>query len=87
MSWDQCTNKNIPTMVSEELGLHLLENQSEHIYWQISKKGLIYMFKMMKVAGESYKNIKLREKVMDMTCMWAAMLLQTTFRISWSMLN
>lgn len=63
-------------MVSEELGLHLSENQSEHVYRQTPEEGLIHTFRKMKVAKESHKDVELKEKVTGTPRMWADMLSQ-----------
>lgn len=49
---------------------------SEHVYRQTPEEGLVHRFRTMKVAGESFKEVELKEKVTGPPRMWADLLSQ-----------
>jgi hypothetical protein len=62
--------------VKEDIYHHLSENITEYVYCQTSEEGLVHTFRMMKITGESFKDMESKEKVTGLSQMWAELLSQ-----------
>ncbi|KAG6369061.1 hypothetical protein JVT61DRAFT_1888 [Boletus reticuloceps] len=49
--------------VTDALGLHLAENESDHVFRQTPEEALLHLFKTMKVNGETYLDAEPKEGV------------------------
>ncbi|KAF8431107.1 hypothetical protein L210DRAFT_3508067 [Boletus edulis BED1] len=63
-------------LVTLDLGLHLSENQSEHVYRQTPEEALIHLFRTMKVAEKTHLDVDLMDGVTGTPRLCADMLSQ-----------
>ncbi|KAF8122099.1 hypothetical protein EV363DRAFT_1301405 [Boletus edulis] len=63
-------------LVTLDLGLHLSENQSEHVYRQTPEEALIHLFRTMKVAEKTHLDIDLMDGMTGTPQLCADMLSQ-----------
>ena len=58
------------------LGLHLLQNESNHVYRQTDEEGLVHMFWTLKENRKTHRDMKPKESMTGAPCKWTQLLCQ-----------
>jgi len=58
------------------LGLHLSQNESDHVYRQTHEEGLVHMFRTLKENGKTHRDVEPKEGVTGAPRKWAQLLCQ-----------
>lgn len=62
--------------IDHALGLHLSENESDHVYRQTNEEGLVHMFRTLEESGKTYRDVEPKEGVTGAPRKWAELLSQ-----------
>ncbi|KAF8429374.1 hypothetical protein L210DRAFT_931022 [Boletus edulis BED1] len=65
--------------VTQEIGLHLSQNESDHVYRETPEEGLVHLFRTMKEGKKTHRDVDQKEGVTGSPRKWAELLSQDYF--------
>ena len=74
------TNRHSPRHITDQinrtLGLHLSQNESDHVYRQTPEEGLVHQFRTLHDEEKTYRDVEPKEGVTGAPRKWAELLSQ-----------